>query len=179
MEYKCYYKSKIGTIILSSKGEKLTRVDFSTSRFKDNIKVSKEQLNNNLEIFNITINWLDKYFNKERPNPKEIPIELKGTEFCQKVWKILRKISYGETITYGEIARIIESEDKRKMSAQAVGYAVGHNPISIIVPCHRVIGANGNLTGYGGGIDKKIELLKLENVNIEKFHMPKNSQNEY
>jgi len=173
MEYKCYYKSKIGTIILSSNGEKLTRVDFSTSRFKDDIKVSKQQINNNLEIFNITVNWLDKYFNKERPNPEEIPIELKGTEFCQKVWKILRKISYGETITYGEIARIIESEDKRKMSAQAVGYAVGHNPISIIVPCHRVMGANGNLTGYGGGIDKKIELLKLENVNIEKFHMPK------
>ena len=97
-----------------------------------------------------------------------------GSEFRQQVWKILCKISYGEVRTYGDIAKIIaKNTGKKSMSAQAIGGAVGHNPISIIIPCHRVVGTNGSLTGYAGGIDKKIELLKLENVDITKFFRPK------
>src|SRR5699024_1150130 len=102
-------------------------------------------------VFENTKKWLDRYFEKEKPSIKEIPIAPKGGEFRQKVWKILCEIPYGQTITYGEIAkRIAKQMNKEKMSAQAVGNAVGHNPISIIIPCHRVIGKNGSLTGYAG-----------------------------
>ena len=97
-----------------------------------------------------------------------------GTEFQCAVWEILRKIPYGQTITYGEIARQLAAQrGVKKMSAQAVGGAVGHNKISIIIPCHRVVGSNGSLTGYAGGIDKKIALLKLEKTDMSRFFVPK------
>lgn len=96
-----------------------------------------------------------------------------GSEFQKKVWKILREIPYGKTITYGEIKNRLQLETKRNVSAQAVGSAVGHNPISIIIPCHRVVGKDGNLTGYAGGIDKKIQLLMLEGLDMEQFYLPK------
>lgn len=97
-----------------------------------------------------------------------------GTEFQSAVWEILRRIPYGRTITYGEIAgQLAAQRDVKKMSAQAVGGAVGHNKISIIIPCHRVVGSNGSLTGYAGGIDKKIALLKLEKTDMTGFFVPK------
>ena len=96
-----------------------------------------------------------------------------GSEFQKKVWKILCEIPYGKTITYGEIKNRLQLETKRNVSAQAVGSAVGHNPISIIIPCHRVVGKDGNLTGYAGGIDKKIQLLRLEGLDMEQFYVPK------
>jgi len=105
-----------------------------------------------------------------------LKLKLEGSKFRQDVWNILLTIPYGRVITYGDIAKKLEQKYKRKMSAQAVGGAVGHNPISIIVPCHRVVGTNGNLTGYAGGIDKKIKLLKLENINFEKLFVPKKTQ---
>lgn len=110
--------------------------------------------------------WLDSYF--QGNNPKvDIPLHLEGTDFQKEVWNILLTIPYGKTMTYGEIANIISKEKGiTKMSPQAVGSAVGHNPISIIVPCHRVIGSNGSLTGYAGGIERKEQLLRLENVHI-------------
>ncbi len=173
MEYKSYYESPLGTIILTSDGNFLTGLLFTTSRFKNLTEVTQNQIKNDLEIFVITKDWLNRYFNGDRPNPDKIPLKLIGTEFCQKVWEILQAIPYGSVITYGDIAKIIAKQRGiNKMSAQAVGYAVGHNPISIIVPCHRVVGANGNLTGYGGGIDKKIGLLKIENIDINKFLLP-------
>ena len=96
-----------------------------------------------------------------------------GSEFRRQVWKILREIPYGETITYGALAkRIAEEKGLKRMSAQAVGGAVGHNEISIIIPCHRVVGSDGSLTGYAGGIDKKERLLMLEGVNMENFYVP-------
>nr|WP_081299643.1 methylated-DNA--[protein]-cysteine S-methyltransferase [Gilliamella apicola] len=96
-----------------------------------------------------------------------------GSPFRQKVWDILCQIPYGEIITYGNIAKqIVLQNNLHKMSSQAVGGAVGHNPISIIIPCHRVIGANGNLTGYAGGIDKKIKLLQIEGIDSSKFFIP-------
>jgi len=158
---KSYYSSPLGEIVLQSDGEFLTGLWFLNSRFIKN----EGKIDDNNEIFVITKAWLDKYFRGERPNPQEIPYRLEGSEFSMRVWKILETIPYGEIITYGEIAKKLDE----KMSAQAVGHAVGHNPISIIVPCHRVMGANNNLTGYGGGIDKKIGLLKLEGIDVEEF----------
>ena len=104
--------------------------------------------------------WLDRYFNGEKPKISELSLAPRGSDFRQEVWKILCEIPYGQTLTYGQIA----SKISKTMSAQAVGGAVGHNPISILIPCHRVLGANGKLTGYAGGLDKKIELLKLEKI---------------
>ena len=107
--------------------------------------------------------WLDRYFNKEKPSIKELELNPMGSEFRQAVWKILCEIPYGKVTTYKEIAEeIAEQKGIDKMSAQAVGGAVGHNPISIIIPCHRVVGTNGDLTGYAGGIDKKKYLLEHE-----------------
>lgn len=123
--------------------------------------------NNSLEIFNKTKLWLDRYFNDEKPEISELSLAPRGSDFRQEVWKILCEIPYGKVITYGEIAnRIAEKKGIAKMSARAVGGAVGHNPISIIIPCHRVIGASGNLTGYAGGLDIKIQLLRHEKIYI-------------
>lgn len=110
-----------------------------------------------LAIFRKVKDWLDDYFNGLNPTV-DFKLKPKGSEFRVKVWKVLSEIPYGETSTYGEIASKISPE----MSAQAVGGAVGHNPISILIPCHRVLGSNGKLTGYAAGIDKKAALLKLE-----------------
>ena len=116
-----------------------------------------------LAIFKEVKQWFDDYF--DGLNPKiDFRIKPEGSEFRLKVWKILSEIPYGQTLTYGEIASRISP----KMSAQAVGGAVGHNPIAILIPCHRVLGANGRLTGYAGGKDRKIELLKIEG--ISDFH---------
>ena len=127
----------------------------------------------NLPIFKKTKEWLDIYFSGKKPDfIPTINIE-NASNFRKQVWQILLKIPYGKTITYGEISKQIEQETENKVSAQAVGGAVGHNPISIIVPCHRVVGFNGNLTGYAGGIDRKIKLLKIEKVNLKNLFIPK------
>ena len=111
--------------------------------------------------------WLDRYFKGEKPQISELDLEPIGSDFAKNVWKLLCEIPYGEVTTYGEIAKkVAKIMNKSTMSAQAVGGAVGHNPISIIIPCHRVIGTNGSLTGYAGGIDKKIFLLKHEGVSL-------------
>ena len=120
----------------------------------------------NLEIFARTREWLDIYFSGK--NPDFLPSLSPGirTEFCARVSEIMKEIPYGRTMTYGEIAkRIAEEKGIKRMSAQAVGGAVGLNPVCIIIPCHRVLGAKGKLMGYGGGIKNKIELLKLEGIN--------------
>ena len=119
--------------------------------------------NDDLTIFKNVKDWFDDYFRGKNP---EITFKLKpnGSEFRKKVWKILTEIPYGETLTYGEIALKLSSS----MSAQAVGGAVGHNPISILIPCHRVLGVNGKLTGYAGGLDKKMKLLNLENIYFQR-----------
>ena len=118
--------------------------------------------------------WLDRYFAGEKPLISELPLAPIGSEFRQEVWKILCKIPYGEVITYGEIAKQMAKRlGKTSMSAQAIGGAVGHNPVSIIIPCHRVVGTNGSLTGYAGGIEKKIALLEHEKVDMAKLFVPK------
>ncbi|MBR3654419.1 MAG: methylated-DNA--[Elusimicrobia bacterium] len=162
--YKTEYKSPLGkiTICCDEQGN-IIGVWFNGQKyFADNIdgKITK---NNNLKIFITVKNWLDLYFAGKKPDIKEIPIKFIGNDFRKSVWKILCKIPYGKTISYGDIAKqIAKQQGITKMSAQAIGGAVGHNPIAIIIPCHRVVGKNGSLTGYAAGIDKKKKLLELE-----------------
>ena len=168
MLYKTYYKSPVGNLMLVSDGDNLVGLYMENQKYYLNGLKQELTSKDNLQVFENTKKWLDRYFEKEKPSIKEIPIAPKGGEFRQKVCKILCEIPYGQTITYGEIAkRIAKQMNKEKMSAQAVGNAVGHNPISIIIPCHRVIGKNGSLTGYAGGIERKKMLLELEKENVD------------
>ena len=167
MEYIFEYKSPIGGIIITSDETEITGLRFkgeseaevlSDKRYKETSAIKEAK------------KWLDLYFSGK--NPGYIPaINLKGTEFQKLVWKILLEIPYGKTTTYGEIAgKIAEIKNVSRMSAQAVGGAVGKNPIAIIIPCHRVVGKNGNMTGYAYGIDKKIALLEIERADIKNYY---------
>lgn len=131
-----------------------------------------------LAIFAQTKDWLKRYFSGERPEPGELSLAPIGGTFRQEVWGILQAIPYGQVMTYGEIARTVAAKrGLSSMSSQAVGGAVGHNPISIIIPCHRVVGTGGSLTGYAGGIEKKIKLLELEGVDMSRLSVPKSGGN--
>lgn len=176
MFYRTNYSSPFGIITLACCNDNIIGLWFENQKYFGGT-VSKEMLEkNDLEIFKLAKNWLDRYFAGENPSISEIPLAPRGNEFSQTVWKILCEIPYGEVTTYGEIAnKIAKQRGMEKMSAQAVGGAVGHNPVSIIIPCHRVVGKNGSLTGYAGGIKTKIKLLELEKVNMTKFFVPKNS----
>ena len=173
MIYVANYKSPIGNLLIASKNNKLIGLwiegqKYYFSNFKDEV----QQLDNNILLD--TKKWLDKYFNKEKPSINELELNPIGSEFRQEVWKILCTIPYGKVITYNDISKqIAHNRGIKKMSAQAIGGAVGHNPISIIIPCHRVVGSNGSLTGYAGGIDKKIYLLKHEEVDMENLFFPR------
>ena len=125
------------------------------------------------DIFALTRRWLDRYFAWERPEPGELKLAPKGSDFAREVWELLLEIPYGETVTYGHLAReLAKRRGLEHMSAQAVGGAVGHNPISIIIPCHRVLGAKGQLTGYAGGLDIKRRLLELEGAKVNSQDHP-------
>ena len=161
MNYTFHYISPLGGITLASNGEALTCLWFDGQKYFPH-KLVEESSEAELPIFTQTCNWLDIYFSGKEPDFTPL-ICLNTTPFRKAVYDILLTILYGQTMTYGEIARIFaEKQGVERMSAQAVGSAVGHNPISIIIPCHRVIGADGSLTGYAGGLDKKTALLKLE-----------------
>ena len=161
MFYTFRYRSPLGSIILAGDGEALTGLWFDGQKYVPR-RIISESTEAELPVFTQTVKWLDIYFSGETPDfmPE---LCLQSTPFRKAVWDILLTIPYGETMTYGEIAKILaQNIGKEKMSAQAVGGAVGHNPVSIIVPCHRVVGADGSLTGYAGGIDRKKFLLELE-----------------
>ena len=166
------YLSPIGEIVLESDGECLTGLWFSNSL--DASKHSNEFLESDLPIFDETTKWLDIYFSKVMPTFIP-PIKLgEMSPFKKQVFEIMSKIPFGKTITYGDIAKqIAQKNGIKKMSAQAVGSAVGSNQICIIIPCHRVMGQNDNITGYGGGIENKIALLNLEGLDVSKYKMPK------
>lgn len=159
MDYIYHYESPIGMITMASDGETLIGLWFDGQKyFGDSLGEAYEE--KMLPIFEQTINWLDIYFSGGIPDFTPA-LTMRTTEFRKNVWNIMLSIPYGETMTYGEIAKKLQS-----MSAQAVGGAVGHNSISLIIPCHRVVGSNGSLTGYAGGIDKKIKLLALEGIKL-------------
>ena len=174
MIYKTYYDSPVGKLFIASDGENIIGLCMEGQKYYLD-KIEKEGiLKDDLAIFKKTKKWLDRYFKQEKPEVSEISLAPEGNTFRQYIWELLCEIPYGETITYGELAKKVAKKlNKPSMSAQAVGNAVGHNPISIIIPCHRVVGKNGSLTGYAGGIDKKIKLLEIEKVNMEKFFVPK------
>ena len=174
MVYKTYYDSPIGKLFIASDGENITGLCIEGQKYYLD-KIEKEGiLKNDLAIFEQTKKWLDRYFKQEKPKISEISLAPEGNMFRKCVWEFLCEIPYGETITYGDLAKkVVKELNISSMSAQAVGNAVGHNPISIIIPCHRVVGKNGNLTGYAGGIDKKIKLLEIENVDMKKFFVLK------
>jgi methylated-DNA-[protein]-cysteine S-methyltransferase len=163
MNYTYHYISPLGSITLAGNGKSLTGLWFDGQKYFPH-KLVSESTKAELPIFTQTIKWLDTYFSGEVPD-FTLQISLQTTPFRKNVYEILLTLPYGQTMTYGEIANIIaEQKCIERISAQAVGGAVGHNPISIIIPCHRVVGSDGSLTGYAGGIDRKIELLKLEKV---------------
>lgn len=166
MEYIFEYKSPIGAIIITSDETEITGLRF---KGESEAEVLSDKKYKETSAIKEAKRWLDIYFSGK--NPGYIPaINPKGTEFQKLVWKLLLEIPYGKTTTYGEIAgKIAEIKNVSRMSAQAVGGAVGKNPIAIIIPCHRVVGKNGKLTGYRYGMDKKISLLALEGADMEKF----------
>ena len=171
MEYVSHYESPFGDITLASDGEALIGLWFDKQKyFADALDEKHEE--KELQILGQTKRWLDIYFSGKEPDFTP-PLRMKTTLFRRAVWEIMLTIPYGKTMTYGEIAKkIAEQKGIKQMSAQAVGGAVGHNSISLIIPCHRVVGANGSLTGYAGGIEKKIRLLTLEKADISKFFIP-------
>ncbi len=161
MKYINHYNSPLGGITLASDGESLTGLWFDGQKYYCK-GLSSDAQEYNLPIFETVKNWLDIYFCGENPS-FNVPIAFNDTQFRVAVWKLLLTIPYGEIVNYKSLAeKIAKQTDKKAMSAQAVGGAVGHNPISIIVPCHRVVGSDGSLTGYAGGTDKKQWLLMHE-----------------
>ena len=167
MFYKTNYASPIGSVTLASDGKNIVGLWFEGQKYYGGSIKDEMTVDDTLPAFSAAKKWLDRYFNGARPPASKLPIRPLGSDFRREVWKILCEIPYGEYTTYGDIAnKIAVAMNKPRMSARAVGGAVGHNPISIIIPCHRVIGANGKLTGYAGGIDKKIKLLQLEGATL-------------
>lgn len=172
MTYLSHYDSPLGLLLLAADDTGLTHLALPGQRYQpafQDAPLEKPELS----IFAATCRWLDDYFAGHHSVPLP-PLHPQGSEFQSAVWQLLLTIPYGETTTYGAIAqKIARQRSLPRMSAQAVGGAVGHNPIGIIIPCHRVVGSNGSLTGYGGGIDKKIALLKHEGVDMSRFFVPK------
>ena len=164
------YTSPLGTLTLYGNGEALTGLWFEHRRYgppDGAVPVSGAEL----PLFREAARWLDIYFAGKDPGTPP-PLAPQGSSFRQAVWQQLREIPYGCLTTYGAIARELEQTSGRRVSAQAVGGAVGHNPISILIPCHRVVGTDGSLTGFGGGLDAKINLLTLEQVDLSKLYRP-------
>ena len=172
MDHTTHYESPIGGITIASDGAALTGLWFDGQKyFADTL--ADEYNEEELPVFDRTREWLDIYFSGRDPGFTP-PLSMRTTPFRRRVWEIMLEIPFGKTMTYGEIAAKIASEKGiGSMSAQAVGGAVGHNSISLIIPCHRVVGTNGSLTGYAGGIDKKIALLKLEGAEMSRLFVPK------
>jgi len=174
MYYSTLYASPIGEMTLAcDDGGNVVGLWLNPQKYNE-ITLPKEMVEkNNVPIFAVVRKWLDRYFAGKNPAITGLPLAPIGGEFRQGVWDILREIPYGEVTTYGDIAKQMAKKMKTAaMSAQAVGGAVGHNPISVIIPCHRVVGSNGSLTGFASGIDKKIALLKLEGIDMSRFFIP-------
>ena len=174
MQYTTTYQSPLGAITLAADGEALTGLWFEGQKYYA-LYLDKEHEEKDLPVFQQAKEWLNIYFSGKDPDFTP-PLRFTGSAFQNEVWAILAAIPYGKTRTYGDIAQeLAQKRGLPRMSAQAVGGAVGKNEISIIIPCHRVVGANGSLTGYAGGISKKIALLKLEGAFKEAYFIPKHS----
>ena len=172
MDYINHYDSPIGGITLASDGTALTGLWFDDQKYFGDT-LTEEYEETNLPVFAKATEWLDIYFSGRNPG-FIAPLSMRTTAFRRRVWEIMLEIPFGQTMTYGQIAaQIAKEKDLPHMSAQAVSGAVGHNSISLIIPCHRVVGTDGSLTGYAGGIDKKIALLELEGTDMSNLYAPK------
>lgn len=176
MYYSTTCPSSLGVLTLAcdSSGGSLTGLWLEGQKYYGSTISGEMREKSGMPVFDRTKDWLDRYFAGERPRVDELALAPAGSVFRREVWRILCEIPYGEVITYGDVAKkAAERLGRAGMSGQAAGGAVAHNPISIIIPCHRVVGANGSLTGYAGGIQNKIKLLTLEGVDISRFFVPK------
>lgn len=172
MQYTSTYQSPVGEILLACDEIGLTGLWFEGGKFYA-LSLDREHEAREMPVFAEVKRWLDVYFSGREPDLMP-PVHMLGSPFQRSVWEILRQIPYGKTTTYGEIAKRLAAErGLPRMSAQAVGGAVGHNPISVMIPCHRVVGSNGSLTGYAGGLQKKIWLLTHEGVDMGRLFVPK------
>ncbi len=171
MTFLQHYNSPLGGILLAADEIGLTGLWFDGQKYfaRD---LPAEHVEQNTPVLSEAKRWLDIYFTGRKPDFTP-PLHPVGSAFRQAVWEILLQIPYGQTTTYGEIARQLAAKlGLPRMSAQAVGGAVGHNEVSIIIPCHRVVGTSGSLTGYAGGIDKKVKLLELEHTDMTELFVP-------
>ncbi|MCD7878447.1 MAG: methylated-DNA--[protein]-cysteine S-methyltransferase [Candidatus Gastranaerophilales bacterium] len=166
MYYISEYLCPIKKITIASDGKNLCGLWFNGQKYFADFLGEHYEKNNDLPILIQVKDWLDRYFAHQKPNINELPLKLTGSSFQKSVWKILCDIPYGKIETYGQIALKM---NKSKMAARAIGSAISRNPVSIVVPCHRVIGYGGNLTGYAAGIDTKIKLLEHEDIDISKL----------
>ena len=174
MNYFTEYRTPIiGTLALASDGYGLVGCWFDNDRYFGYGVDGAVERRDDLAVFGQARAWLDRYFAGSAPDPRELPLAARATEFQLRVREAMLDIPYGSTTTYGAIAKRLEAETGRRQSARAVGGAVGHNPLCLIVPCHRVVGANGSLTGFGGGIPTKVALLTHERAMKDTFTLPK------
>lgn len=172
MDYTTHYQSPLGSITLASDGEALVGLWFDGQKYFTDTLDKQHEERDDLPVFDETRRWLDTYFSGKAPDftPK---LSMRASDFRKQVWEIMLTIPFGRTMTYGDIARQIARERGiPTMSTQAVGGAVGHNSISLIIPCHRVVGTSGSLTGYAGGIDKKLHLLQMEGAMQSNLFVP-------
>lgn len=174
MQYITTYQSPLGEILLAADEIGITGLWFEGEKYYA-LNLDSDHKERETQLLSDAKNWLAIYFSGKEPDFMP-PMHMLGTAFQKTVWEILRTIPYGETTTYGKIAdQVAQKRGLKRMSSQAVGNAVGRNELSIFIPCHRVVGTNGSLTGYAGGIDKKIALLKLEGAYNDTFFLPKHS----
>lgn len=174
MIFATRYASPIGSLTLAGDGKRLLGLWMDGQKYFGGTVAESWSESTGVRPFDETKRWLDRYFAGRNPSIDQLPLAPRGGEFRRGVWRILRGIPYGRVITYGQIAQQMAAKaGKARMSGQAVGGAVGRNPISVIIPCHRVVGANGSLTGYSGGMAKKIKLLELEGVDMRNLFVPK------
>ena len=172
MFFTQHYVSPLGGILLAADESGLTGLWFDGAKYFA-AGLPAEHVEGKSPALAEAARWLNAYFSGREPDFLP-PLHPHGTAFQRAVWGILRSIPYGQTMTYGEIAcRLAAQQGLPRMSAQAIGGAVGHNPISLIVPCHRVVGANGSLTGYAGGVNRKLRLLQMEHADTEKLFLPR------
>lgn len=173
MVHISHYDSPIGALVLAEKGGALAGLWMEGQKYFWGALGDEPREQARTPVLRQAGQWLDAYFAGERPAPGDLPLAPAGSAFRQEVWRALCEIPYGETAPYGEIARRLSvRRGSHAVSARAVGGAVGHNPISIVIPCHRVVGADGSLTGYAGGLEKKIWLLAHEGARPEHFSVP-------
>lgn len=170
MTYLCKVNSPVGVLHIASSGDFVTGLWMEGQKYFAST-LDREAEEQDLPIFDQTKNWLDQYFTGKNPGALP-PLAPQGSDFRQAVWKLLLEIPYGQTISYGALTQALRLSG-RQAANQAVGGAVGHNPISILIPCHRVVGADGSLTGYAGGVKSKAYLLRLEGADMTQFYVPK------